>query len=694
MPTSPDSPLYNSRIFDSYLKLLRKRYPNVDTHALLAHAGMKRHEVSDPGHWFTQRQVNRFHEKLVQATGEQGIAREAGRYSASPEVLGPLRSFFLGMIGPEYIFYFINKIAPRFTRSSRCTARKTGPREIELTVAFNEGVQENPRQCENRVGFFEAAFLLFDHDFPEIEHPECVFKGGEVCRYLIRWRPSLTNRLLLAQRVISLFLVAGLLADLFYNHTLLGPALFLGLLAYLSFTLLSRNVERKALLSSLTSMRGSSERLLSQVQENFDRALAINEIGQVIATRTELGEILSSVNQVLHKRLGYGRGIVVLLDPQRNTLVLQGCFGLTTEDEERVRSIEFPLAAASSPGVLVSCFRTQQPVLVGDIEEIRGQAEPENYALISALGVRSFICAPIVCEGEALGVLAVDDASREGGLLQSDLNLIQGIAPVIGISVRNAMRLANERRLSDQLRKASEHLERRVAERTSELSQAYAELEYLYDSVSHDLRTPLRVIYGYGELLLEGYGDKLDDPAKEYLASIIKGGERMEETLDRMLDFSEVKSALPALQPVDLSLMALRIMSELRITDPKREVSLEIEDGVVVTGDEKLLAGVMENLLGNAWKYSALKGCTRIAFGQNDGICYVRDNGEGFDMAQAGKLFLPFQKLHDGSRFRGHGLGLSMVRRMLERMGGKVWGEGRPGEGATFYFTLPPADTR
>ncbi|MBJ6800922.1 sensor histidine kinase [Geomonas propionica] len=693
MPTTPDTPLYNSRIFDSYLKLLQSRYPHVDTQALLAYAGMKQHEIADPGHWFSQRQVDRFHEKLVQVTGDPGISREAGRYCASPDALGPLRSFLLGMVGPEYIFYLINKIAPRFTRSSRCSSRKTGPREIELTVAFNEGVQENPRQCDNRIGFFEAAFLLFDHDFPEIEHPECIFRGGEVCRYVIRWRPSATYRLLLAQRISSLLLVAGLSAELFYNRSLAGSALFIALLCYLGFTLMSRHFERKALLSSLTSMRSSSERLLCQVQENFDRALAVNEIGQIISTRTELEEILSSVNQVLHKRLGYGRGILYLLDPQRNVLVLRGCFGFTPEDEERVRGIEFPLAGAAPRGVLVTCFHTQQPVLVGDIEEIRGQAVPENFDLISALGVRSFICAPILCEGEALGVLAVDDATREGGLLQSDLNLIQGIAPVVGISVRNAMRLANERRLSDQLRRASEHLERRVAERTSELSQAYAELEFLYDSVSHDLRTPLRVIYGYGELLLDGYGATLDASAREYLASIISGGERMEATLDRMLDYSEVKSAQLSLEPVNLSAMARRVLTDLRITDPTREVTLEIEEGVLVTGDERLLAGVMENLLGNAWKYSALKSCTRIAFGQKDGVCYVRDNGEGFEMRHAGKLFIPFQKLHDGSRFPGHGLGLSMVCRMLERMGGKVWGEGRPGEGATFYFTLPPADT-
>ncbi len=687
-----DTPLYNSRIFDSYLKLLRQKYPHIDTAALLAHAGMKPHEVADPGHWFAQRQVDRFHDRLVQLTGGRGIAREAGRYAASPEALGPLRSFLLGMVGPEYIFHFISKVAPRFTRSSRCSHRRTGSREIEVTVTFNEGVRENPNQCANRTGFFEAAFLLFGHDFPEIEHPECVFNGDEVCRYLIRWRPSLTARLLLARRITFMVLLALCVATFFLSHFLLEPVLICSLVFYLLLALLGNRLERKTLLASLTSMRNSSEKLLAQVQENCDSALTINEIGKVISTRTELEDILASVNQVLHKRLGYGRGIMVLVDREKSALLLRGCFGLSPEDEEKIRRIELPLGDSAASGVIVSCFRAQTPMLVDNIDDVRDQAIPENFSLFVTLGVRSFICAPIVCEGEALGVLAVDDANRDGGLLQSDLNLIQGIAPVIGVAIRNAMRLANERELSDQLRKASEQLERRVSERTAELSQAYAELEFLYDSVSHDLRTPLRVIYGYGELLLDGYGERLDTTGREYLANIISGGERMEATLDRMLDISEARIAPMTEAGVDLSALAQRIVAELRVTDVKRVVRFEIEEGVQVNGDEKLLASVMENLLGNAWKYSAGKPETVISFGRRDGICYVKDNGVGFDMSEANKLFLPFQRLHQGSDFAGHGLGLSMVRRMIERMGGTVWGEGKPGEGATFYFTIPPGD--
>lgn len=689
MALGPDTPLYNSRIIGLFLKLLREKYPQVDIGDLLNHAQMKKWEVADPGHWFSQRQIDLFTEKLVLVTGEPRIAREAGRYAASPEGLGSLHSFILGLIGPEYVFFVMHKLARKFSRSSRCSSRRIGPREIEVTVTFEPGVKENPYQCENRIGYFEAAFLLFGHDFPRIRHTECIFKGAEVCRYNISWNPSLISRLILARRLSLLLLPLSSLSLFFAGGKFFTPSLTLALFVYLLFTLLLHAHERKALLSSLTNMRNSTEKLLVQTQDNCDNARMINEIGEVLSTRTDLDDILKSVNQVLLKRLDYGRGIIFLLDQDRQALVLKGCFGFSEEHQLKLEQMVLPIASGTPHGVLVRSFLRQEPLLISDLSEVKVRASAENYAFFVGLGVKSFICAPIVCEGESLGVFAVDDMKRGGELLQSDLNLIQGIAPVIGIAIRNAMHLANERRLSEQLRKASELLERRVDERTSELSHANQELEFLYDSVSHDLRTPIRVIYGYGELLFEEYGMQLDATAKEYLKCIISGGERMEATLDRMLDLSEIRQAQLDPQPVDLSRIAHSIMADLRIAEYKRSLTVNIQEDVVVIGDEKLLTRVMENLLGNAWKYTYGKETSVISFGMRDGVCYVEDNGEGFDMAQAKRLFLPFQRLHGDSEIAGHGFGLSIVRKMIERMGGQVWGEGKPGEGATFYFTLP-----
>jgi signal transduction histidine kinase len=684
-----DTPLYNSRIFDSYLKLIKKRYPHVDIAELLAHAGMKECEVADPGHWFSQHKTNLFHDKLVELSGNANIAREAGRYAASSDALGFLREFLLGLMGPEYVFLIINKVAANFSRSSRASSRKLGPRQLEITITYNEGVKESPYQCENRIGYIEAAFLLFKLDFPEIEHTECIFNGGEICRYVVTWNPSPVSRLTLAKRLSFFLLIgcAGLLAWLGSN-----PALSIALLAplpiYLGLSSLADKAQLKSLHSSLYSMQNSSERLLAQVQLNYDTALMINQIGEVLSRKTELDEILSTVNQVLLKRLNYGRGIIVLMNERQTDLVIRSCFGFTEQQELTLKRMEYPINTPEPKGLLVECFVLQKPSLVRGLSEIQRLATPKSLAFCEEAGVNSFICVPIICEGQSLGVLAVDDPKRGGELLQSDLNLIQGVAPVIGVAVRNAMRLANERDLSEQLRRASEQLERRVQERTAELLRAQDELELLYDSVTHDLRTPLRVIYGYGDLLLEGHSGQLDESATDYVRSIIKGAEQMEGTLERMLDYSGANVTDVKIQAVDLSAMVTRILLDLRVTDSKRSIYADIQDKVVVSGDEELLKSIMENLIGNAWKYSAGNPEASISFGMKDDICFVRDNGAGFDMAQSDKLFIPFQRLHHRDTFAGHGLGLAMVRRMLERMGGQIWATGTPGEGATFYFTV------
>lgn len=686
---SRDTPLYNSRIFDSYLKLIKRRYAHVDIGEILTHAGMKPFEVADPGHWFSQRQVNLFHEKLVELSGNPSISREAGRYGGSTN-LGLMREFVIALAGPEYLFTILGRVAANYTRSSRIACRKVAPRHLEVTISFEEGVVESPHQCQNRIGFFEAIFLLFDYNAPEIDHTDCVFKGARVCRYQIRWEGTPDSRLILVRRLSFLLLLAIIVfAACLAPHGLAG-ALFLGTLAlYLLIVTGVQRVERKSLQSSLGGMRASSEMLLGQIKGNYDTALMINEIGEVISGRTDLDDILASVNQVLCKRLDYGRGMILLADPDRSALLLRSCFGLSEKDERALEQLRHPLGPGAPQGVLLRCFTQQKSVLVNDLAEIAPLVTPGNYDFLAALRVKSFICAPIVCEGESLGILAVDDPKREGELRQGDLNLIQGVAPVIGIAIRNAMRLANERDLSDQLRKASEQLERRVRDRTAELSRANEVLEFLYDSVSHDLRAPIRIIYGYGELLLDGYGEQLDATARQYLDAMLSGGEQMEATLDRMLDFSQVRLMELTLQPVDLSRMAQRILGDLGATNPGRRLTTEIEEGVVVTGDEVILTSVMENLIGNAWKYSAAKPSSTIRFGVRDGAFFVSDDGAGFDMALVDRLFAPFQRLHDSKDFAGHGLGLSLVRCMIERQGGKVWGVGAPGEGATFYFTVP-----
>lgn len=180
--------LYNSRLINTYLKLIRSRYPYVNINELLAAAQIEPYEVADQGHWFTQEQVDVFYEKLVQLSGMENIAREAGQYSASPDAIGAMRQYLLSMFGPSNVFELVNQASTNFTRSSIYRSRKLASNKVEITVTPYPGITERKFQCENRIGIFEAILCMFNYDIPTVEHPECLFNGDDCCRYVITWK--------------------------------------------------------------------------------------------------------------------------------------------------------------------------------------------------------------------------------------------------------------------------------------------------------------------------------------------------------------------------------------------------------------------------------------------------------------------------------------------------------------------------
>jgi PAS domain S-box-containing protein len=249
------------------------------------------------------------------------------------------------------------------------------------------------------------------------------------------------------------------------------------------------------------------------------------------------------------------------------------------------------------------------------------------------------------------------------------------------------------RKLAEQeIRDLNAVLESRVAERTAALAESLRELESFSYSVSHDLRTPLRGINGYSHLLLEDYGAQLDDRGHDYVHRICAATQRMGELIDDLLTLAQISRTDLDARPVDLALLAREILAELRQIEPERKVEIVIATAAPTRGDPTLLRILLENLLGNAWKFTARSDSARIEFGVRQYLgqnqFFVRDNGVGFDRAFAHKLFQPFQRLHRLDDFPGSGVGLATVSRIAARHGGRAWAEGEPGAGATFYFTL------
>jgi signal transduction histidine kinase len=242
------------------------------------------------------------------------------------------------------------------------------------------------------------------------------------------------------------------------------------------------------------------------------------------------------------------------------------------------------------------------------------------------------------------------------------------------------------------IRKLNAELESRIAERTTQLEAANSELEAFSYSVSHDLRAPLRAMSGFSKVLLTEYSVSLDDQGKHYLERIQVAANRMSELIDDLLTMSRVTRFDFKYEQVDLSKLATETIAALQEAEPQREAKPEISTGLSAWGDAALLRVVMENLLGNAWKFSAKVKEAHIEVGRTaidiEEVFFIRDNGAGFDMSYADKLFGAFQRLHGAEEFPGTGVGLATVQRIIDRHGGRIWAKSEVGKGATFYFTL------
>jgi len=450
---SDDTPMYNSRIIDNYIKLLNYKYPWVNASEILRYAGMTSYEVADQGHWFSQRQINRFHEKLSGLTHNENISREAGRYAASPDTLGAMRQYVLGMIGPDKVFEIVGKTASKFTQSCKYQSKRLSPNKYGIAVHPLPGANEKKFQCENRIGFFESVTLAFSNKLPKIEHPECIFDGGDVCRYVITWESSFS---LLWKRIRTymplFFLLSCILLHITFPQFDLTILLLLSASIFLLLTLIGETMEKGELRKSLDNLKDSTDKLVDQITINYNNALMTNEIGQVISGKTKVKDVLSNVVKISQRRLSFDRGIILLANKSKSRLEYGAAYGYNQGEFDVVRAVNFHLDKKDSKGIFVVSFREQKPFLINDFNDIEKELSPRSLDFARKMGAKSFICTPIVCDGEALGVFAADNVNSKRPLVQSDISLLIGIASIIGIAIQNTELIeSQERQLSSIL---------------------------------------------------------------------------------------------------------------------------------------------------------------------------------------------------------------------------------------------------
>ncbi|MFC1669086.1 HD domain-containing phosphohydrolase [Spirochaetota bacterium] len=432
-------PLYNSRIIDAYIKFIKKYYNHININEILSYAAMKSYEVADQEHWFNQKQINLFYEKVVQKTKNKNIALEAGRYAASPDAIGVMRQYVLGMVNPNKAFELIGKTAANFTKASSFASKRIDSNKTEITVEPKIGVKEEPFQCENRIGFFETIVLLFNNRLPNIEHVECIFKGGKKCRYIISWEKSFSSLYRKIRNILLLVLVpANLVFAIIKPLATLIGIFPVSLIAILALSLIIYHFDNKELKLGLTSLEDSKDKLLEQMKINYNDALMLNEIGQVLSQENDIEDALENVMSILKNRLHYDRCMILLTKINTDYLSYRAGYGYDGKLLGYVKNFKFHLDNPKSKGALVVSFKKQKPYLINDIDSIEEDLSRRSLEFVRKMKTRSFICCPIICDGKSKGILVVDNLISKRALIESDLSQLMGVAQVLGISIKNA----------------------------------------------------------------------------------------------------------------------------------------------------------------------------------------------------------------------------------------------------------------
>jgi PAS domain S-box-containing protein len=487
-----DKQYYSSRIIKSYVEYLKRFFPDIDIAPLLKHAGIETFQLDDEGHWLTQEESDRFHDMLVMTTKDPDISRKVGRFSVTSRASGALGQYMLGFMNPATVYGVLEKINGRLSRAATLKTRAIETDKIEAKVTLEPGVEEKPYQCNYRIGGLEALAKLSTNKLASIEHPVCVHKGGDCCLYVISWKktPSMVWK-----RIRNYASAVGLvlcILSLNFIPAAYGDALVLSYVILLTgLTLHAEHLEKKELLSTVNTQADAADRLLDQINSRYNEALLIQEIGQAASMASEVDKILKHMIRSLIVRLDFDRGMIMLANEEKNLLVYSVSHGYNPKDENYLKNVAFHLDNPHSKGAAVEAFRKQKPVLVNDVSLIEKDMSTRTRDFIRDMGTQSFICVPIVHKGESMGILSVDNVQTKKPLGQTEINLLMGIAPQIGISIRNAV--------SYQKVRESEELYRTIFESTSTANIMIAENSTILMANNNFAR-----LCGYSKQELEG----------------------------------------------------------------------------------------------------------------------------------------------------------------------------------------------
>jgi PAS domain S-box-containing protein/putative nucleotidyltransferase with HDIG domain len=453
-----DTPLYNSRIIKSYVEYLKRYLPDIDIDPLLKYADIETYQLDDEGHWLTQKQSDRFHEILVKTTQDPDISKKVGRFSATSRASGALGQYLLGFINPPTAYAVMENINARLSRGTVLKTKSLGAEKLEAKAILKPGVVEKPYQCLYRMGTMESLAKLFTNKFASIDHPICIHKGGDCCLYIVTWEKT---RAFFWKRIRNYSFIIGF-AICAISFSFIQPAYWDVLvlscvLIAMGVTLYAEHLEKNELLANIHNQGDAAERLLDQINRRYNEALLTQEIGQAASMILELDKLLEYIMESLVTRLDFDRGMIMLANTQKDRLVYTVSYGYNPKDETYLKNVKFHLDNPHSKGTAVEAFRKQMPILVNDLSEIENDLSTKSIDFVRSMGSQSFICVPIVHKGESMGILIVDNVQSKKPLSQTEMSLLMGIAPQIGISIKNAISYQKIKESEERFRSLSEN---------------------------------------------------------------------------------------------------------------------------------------------------------------------------------------------------------------------------------------------
>jgi len=650
-PDMKEAPLYSAKGIKVYRDLIKKNYNFIDINELLSHANMKIEQIDDPGHWFNQYQINAFMDYLIKKTGNQEIGREAGRFVCAPESLGMLRGMYLSFSTPIAAYNKISHLAADVSLSSAYESVVHSSSKVEIIVTPYPGVEEEKFQCDNRKGYFEGIFQLYDLPFPEIEHEECLFNRHDACRYILTWEPQRSKKFSHVQKKVLLWSSLSLFSPLI---TPLPTALvIIGLVAMghsIFYSLISRmeTKELQEIIKKKADVISYSE-LFYQIQENYENIDMIRKLSIGLSKTHQLNESLQSVIDTLKRR--YDRCAILLANANQTKLIYKVGFGYTEEHLELWKRTGSFHILKESEGTFIRTFRENKTFLINDINDVINNYSFRSYKFAKELGVKSLISCPIYYDDQPLGVLAVDNHKNNRKLIQTDTNLLMGIAHQISIRIQYYQMASKERN---------------------------AAMFDMAMQALHNIRNPSNAINTNLSYIQKFC--TFDDKCSEKLTDIQRQNFRVLEL---------AKDFLRYIKPVDLRKSTINFNVFIKemtssIIDKDKLLKLEVSNPIIYA-DKSELKWVFEELIENSKKYGKMPLEIDVKADNIMLQTFFKDNGNGISDEYKDDIFEPFFTANKQSS----GLGLSNIQRIIKEHGGSIILDPKETSGTCFLIELP-----